>query len=313
MFQVKCLESNTNKISGLSTTFCLEPLSKGQGITVGNSLRRMLLSAIPGIAVVAVRILNVDHEFSIIPGVKEDVLMILLNLKVLKFKGKISQPTIVRLNFQGPGIITAQDLELGCDVALVDPQQYIATVTDTNILEMELLLDAGEGYNLKFSETDKLLSNNSRGFLPIDAVFNPVKKVNFFVETLKEEKSADTERLILEIVTDHTITPEEALTVAATKLSTIFSSIKVADIGEITPSIEAFPVIDKKATLENVLIEELELSVRAYNCLKRANIHTLGELTTYSKTRLLEFKNFGQRSADEVCETLQKRFNLTLA
>jgi DNA-directed RNA polymerase subunit alpha len=310
MFQVKCLESNTKKISGLSSTFCLEPLSTGQGITIGNALRRMLLSCIPGIAIVGARILNVDHEFSVIPGVKEDVLMILLNLKVLKFKGQINQQTIIRLNFQGPGIVTANDLELTPNISLVDPQQYIATVNDSTILEMELLLDAGEGYKLRSSEN---LSNNSRGFLTLDSVFIPVKKVNFFVETLNDEASVNSERLILEVVTDHTVTPEEALTIAAKKLSTIFSLIKLTDINEVVASIEATPILNKKSNLENTLIEELELSVRAYNCLKRANIHTLGDLTKYSKNKLLEFKNFGQRSADEVCETLKERFDLTLA
>ena len=312
MFQVKCLESNAKKISGLSSKFCLEPLPKGQGITIGNALRHTLLSAIPGVAIIGVRILNVNHEFSVISGVKEDVLMILLNLKLLKFKGNLEEQTIIRLNFQGPGIITAGDLELNQNLTLVDPQQYIATVTEPIILEMELLVDKGEGYALRLLESEKLLSSNSRGFLPLDSVFIPVTNVNFFVETLREQATYETERLILEITTDHTITPEDALTIAASKLGAIFNSIKLTDIGETIQPIEMTPIIETNAAFDKILIEELELSVRAYNCLKRANIHTLGELSKHSKENLLEFKNFGQKSADEVCDTLQKRFNLNL-
>jgi DNA-directed RNA polymerase subunit alpha len=179
MFQVQCLESVQKNVTELSAKFCIDPLAKGEGITIGNALRRTLLSSTPGIAIVGVRISGVDHEFSVVPGVKEDALEILLNLKQIVIKGQIKDPVITRLNRQGPGLITAQDIQLPEQLEFVDPQQYIATITDFHNLEIEFLLEQGENYVLG----EKPLPSNQRGFLALDAVFAPVKIVNFFVET----------------------------------------------------------------------------------------------------------------------------------
>jgi len=308
MFQVQCLKSEQKKPTEFSAKFCIEPLDKGQGITLGNALRRTLLSSIPGVAILGARISGVDHEFSIVPGVKEDALEILLNLKQVVFKGQLQEALITRLNIQGPGLITAQDIDLPPGLELVDKQQYIATITTAARLEMELLLEEGQNYTLR----DKTSSNNPRGFLAVDAVFAPVKKVNFFVEVSNGATPFEKERLILEIQTNGSLEPLAALNYGAETLKQMFSFGEASITKPEIMLIEENPLASPKADVNNILIEELELSVRAYNCLKRAHIHTIGELLKYSKHNLLEFKNFGQKSADEVCENLSERFNLAL-
>jgi len=310
MLQVQCLESTKVKTTEVFSKFRVAPLAKGQGITVGNTLRRTLLSSIPGIATRAVRILNINHEFSTIPGVREDVVEILLNIKQLVFKGTCENNTFARLTFHGPGILTAGELDLPSGVSLVNSQQYIATVETNETLELEFLLGTGTGYSLTNQETHAILP----GFMAVDAVFMPVRKVNFFVESTNEINKAEIESLILEIQTDGSIEPMQALNQAAHILSKLFESFNpsISDAKEIVAASRIDPHKEEKSDLDEILIEELELSVRAYNCLKRANIHTLGDLLQYEKDELLEFKNFGRKSADEVCESLTKRFNITL-
>jgi DNA-directed RNA polymerase subunit alpha len=316
MFQVQCLESAQKAATENVAKFCIEPLSKGQGITIGNALRRTLLSNIPGTAIVGTRISGVDHEFSVIPGVKEDALEILLNLKQLVFKGNLNEPIITRLNIQGPCIVTAGDIDIPTNLELIDPQQYIATITDFSHLEMEFILEQGESYVL----SEKTASNNPRGFLAVDGVFTPIKKVNFFVEISSSKERLEKERLIIEIETNGSILPLEALDLATERLSSLFKLVERGIIlrysadraSKFPPTVVENIVQVSQTDVTGVLIEELELSIRAYNCLKRAQIHTLGELLKYSKENLLEFKNFGQKSANEVCENLHERFNLTL-
>lgn len=308
MFSIQCLESSTKSALSCNAKFLIEPLEKGHGITVGNALRRTLLSHIPGIAVVAVRISNVDHEFSTINGIKEDVIEVLLNLKQLVFKGDISESSIVaRLNYKGNGLITASNIELPPELTLVDPQQYIAScITSTNI-EMEFLITKGYGYTLS-----NYNSNNLDGFLNLDAVFLPVKKVNFFVETSQSISSLKNESLILEVETNGSITPTEAINIAGKKLVNLFSLINMTHSTAnmvVEQQVSQIEQID----IKNAQIDELELSVRAHNCLKRANIHTVAELLKYSEKELLEFKNFGKKSADEVSKSLHKRFNIQLS
>jgi DNA-directed RNA polymerase subunit alpha len=308
LLRVQCLESQNTKPTELFSKFRIEPFPKGQGTTIGNSLRRTLLATIPGISIVGVRISGVNHEFSTIPGVKEDILEILLNIKQLVFKGECNETIVARLNFQGPGIITANDIELSADVEFVSDKQFIATVETFTTVEMEFLITKGEGYSLSDNG-----SNIPQGFLATDAVFMPVKKVNFFIEVSQDNMLPDQETLILEILTNGSITPVDALNTAANQLANIFSAIAIDDPGfnkQIKQQETVYPTA--QTDTNNTLIEELELSVRAYNCLKRANIHTLEDLLKYSQDDLLEFKNFGQKSAEEVCESLYKRFNLTL-
>lgn len=308
MFQVQCLESLQKKPTELSAKFCIDPLAKGQGVTVGNALRRTLLSSIPGVAILGVRISDVDHEFSVVPGVKEDALEILLNLKQIVFKGELNEPIITRLNVQGPGLVTAQDITLPEGLELVDEHQYIATITNSTSLAMEFLLEQGQNYTL----SEKTSSNNPRGFLAMDAVFAPVRKVNFFVEVSSSNTAFEKERLIIEIQTNGSLTPLVTLNSAAKTLKQMFSFEETLGAPLDVRLPDEKLIQGPQADVNHILIEELELSVRAYNCLKRAHIHTLGELLKYSKDNLLEFKNFGQKSADEVCENLSERFNLTL-
>lgn len=308
MLEVQCLES-VKKNNELFARFCIEPLTKGQGITIGNTLRRTLLSNIPGLAIVGVRISDVNHEFSTIPSVQEDVIEILLNLKQIILKGKINEPTISRLSFQGQGIVSVSDIEFAEGIIAIDPQQYIATVTSYRTLEMEFLVVQGQGYSL----SDNVKISLPEGFLPIDAVFLPVRKVNFFVETSKNLLGRETEHLLLEIQTDGSLEPIEALDIATDMLTNIFATLRTYHSNNQPLITEGNTIKEHQPDVrEDIVIEELELSVRAYNCLKRANINTLKELLNYSQADLLEFKNFGQKSADEVCESLIKRFNLSL-
>ena len=310
MFQIQCLESRTKISTQLYSKYSIGPFIKGQSTTVGNVLRRVLLSNLQGLAITGVRITGIDHEFSTIPHVKEDVVDILLNIKQIILKGIINEPTIVRLNAKGPGILTASNLELPSNIELVDPRQYIASVAGDGNLEMEFFITMGQNY----VPSGKLDSTIPLGFLALDAVFMPVSKVNFFVETAKSNSSSDLESLILEVWTNGSITPGEALSSAAEILENTFGVLKITDTLS-TQSIQLdLPAQEPTGSepLENVFIEELELSVRAYNCLKRANVHTISDLLQYTADDLLEFKNFGQKSADEVCDNLKTRFDLDL-
>jgi DNA-directed RNA polymerase subunit alpha len=309
MLQIQCLQSKTQEFNSLFSRFVIGPLKKGQGLTVGNALRRVLLSDLEGLAIAGVRIADVNHEFSTIPDVKEDVIDILLNLKQIVLKGSLKETTLVRLAYHGPGIITAKDLELPEEIELVEPNQYIATVSINKIIEMEFVIKSGEGYSI--SKASNLLPE---GFLSVDAVYMPVKKVNFFIETSSNNISDNFESLIFEVYTNGSITPTNAISEASDTLQKIFNSLKFTDL-PFSPAamLEEDIQEEKNDELNNVMIEELELSVRAFNCLKRANIHTLPDLLKYSQNDLLEFKNFGQKSADEVCLNLELKFGKTLS
>ena len=309
MFQVQCLKSTTKEATEIYSKYSIGPFLKGQSTTIGNALRRVLLSNLQGLAITGVRITGIDHEFSTISNVKEDVVDILLNLKQIVLKGDITEPTLARLSVRETGIVVASDIKLPNNITLVDPQQYIASLTGKGNLEMEFLITKGQNY----VPSGKMGSLIPSGFLAVDAVFMPVTNVNFFVETPKSTNFAELESLILEITTNGSITPAEALSTSAEILESTFGMLKITEsVSSVEPSID-LPKIEKKdEPFEMVFIEELELSVRAYNCLKRAHVHTLSDLLQYSAEDLLEFKNFGQKSADEVCDSLRKRFKLEL-
>jgi DNA-directed RNA polymerase subunit alpha len=309
MFQVQCLQSTEKTETELYSKYYIGPFIKGQSTTIGNTLRRVLLSSLQGLAIVGARINDINHEFSTIPHVKEDVIDILLNLKQIVFKGNINEPTLARLKVKGPGIITAQDIELPPNVKLIDPRQYIATITAKGDVEMEFLITRGQNY-LKNTTLESIIPS---GFLSVDAVFMPVKKVNFFVETAQTGNSSELESLILEIWTNGSLTPAEALSTSAEVLGNSFELLKITNTtSTLAINKEIYQAEDNPEQLDTIFIEELELSVRAYNCLKRANIHTVSDLMKYSANDLLEFKNFGQKSADEVCESLKRRFDMDL-
>jgi DNA-directed RNA polymerase subunit alpha len=309
MFQVQCLKSTSSKATEYYSKYSVGPFLKGQSTTVGNALRRVLLSNLQGLGITGVRITGIDHEFSTIPNVKEDIVDILLNLKQIILKGNITEPVLARLNKTDPGIITASEIELPNNVTLVNPNQYIASLTAKGTLEMEFLIAKGQSY---FTNS-KLNYTIPERFLAVDTVFMPVTKVNFFVETSRNNSSFELESLILEIWTNGSMMPDDALSLSAEILENTFGLLKVTNTLLTPPNIEPSFQEEKVEHLETIFIEELELSVRAYNCLKRANVHTLSDLLQYSIDDLLEFKNFGQKSADEVCLNLNNKFGKTLS
>lgn len=303
-FQVECIESIVDDDCSQYGKFVFEPLDRGQGLTVGNALRRVLLANLKGSAVTSVRIAGVTHEFATIPGVREDVLDILLNLKqvVLRSYGKES-PQIGRLFLRGPVTVKSGDLELSPEVEVINPEQYIATLSAEATLEMEIKVEQGKGYQPVERNRDE---SSALDFMQIDAVYMPVRKVNYSVEeTLIGGMPTDT--LMLEVWTNGSLTPQEALGQAATILVDLFNPLK---------DVTFTPIEDQRPEEEDegnqIPIEGLNLSVRAYNCLKRAQINNVADLLEYNQEDLLEIKNFGAKSAEEVIEALQVHLGITM-
>lgn len=285
--------------------FVLSPLEAGQGITLGNALRRTLLSDLDGIAITFVQIIGINHEFATIMGVQESVLDILLNLKELVFSSEkpFQGPQTAHLHFSGPGTITAGLIQVPPFVKVVDPEQHIATVVSNNLsLDFILTLEAGRGYRLGETQKHVELTGDN---LPLDAVFMPVIKANYLIDKLSLHESRK-ERLTLEIWTNGSIHPRQALALASNILINLLISFR--DPPLVVPSTPS--ELPSPLQFDQVFIEDLELSVRAYNCLKRANIHTVQDLLAYSQQSLLEIKNFGQKSADEVVFALQSRLGI---
>jgi len=303
-FQVECIETKTERDQSQTSKFVIEPLERGQGTTLGNALRRVLLSNLEGAAVTAVRIAGVNHEFATIPGVREDVLDILLNMKKVVLKSYSSQPQIGRLLVQGPETVTASRFDLPSDVELVDQNQYIATLSAGATLEMEFRIERGKGYRAVEKGRDE---TTALDFLQIDSIFMPVRKVNYTVEDARVGGSIEKDRLIMEVWTNGSLTPQEAISQAANILVDLFNPLK-----EITFEPTADDDYPDEDPANQIPIEELQLSVRAYNCLKRAQINSVADLLDYSQEDLLEIKNFGQKSAEEVVEALQQRLGITL-
>ena len=303
-FQVECVESKTERDQSQNSRFVIEPLERGQGTTLGNALRRVLLSNLEGAAVTAVRIAGVNHEFATIPGVREDVLDILLNMKKVVLRSYSTQPQIGRLLVQGPATVTTESFDLPSDVELVNPAQYVATLSPGATLEMEFRIEKGKGYRAVDKVRDEM---SALDFLQIDSVFMPVRKVNYTVEEARVGGAIERDRLVMEVSTNGSLTPQEALSQAANLLVDLFNPLK-----EITFE----PIEGEKDEPDDpanqIHIEELQLSVRAYNCLKRAQINTVADLLVYTQEDLLEIKNFGQKSAEEVVEALQERLGITL-
>ena len=303
-FQIECIESNTDKDRSQYGKFILEPLDRGQGTTVGNALRRVMLSNLEGTAVTSVRIAGVNHEFATIEGVREDVLEILLNMKEVVLKSHSSQPQIGRLRVEGPATVTADRFDVPSEVDVIDRSQYIATLSPGSTLEMEFRIERGVGYRAVDRSRD---DGGALDFLAIDAIFMPVRKVNYSVEDARVGGSTEKDRLIMEIWTNGSLTPQEALSQAASILVELFSPLKDITL----ESLRSDTGSDADPTSQ-IPIEELQLSVRAYNCLKRAQINSVADLLDYTQEDLLEIKNFGQKSAEEVIEALQKRLGITL-
>jgi DNA-directed RNA polymerase subunit alpha len=324
-FSIKSQESNSVDSGALYNQFVFDELTPGQGITIGNVLRRTLLADLGGTAIVAVRMLGVHHEFSTIEGVREDVLEILLNLKgIILKKVDIEKESIMfdnedpvgRLRVQGPGILTADSIELPPGLEVVNPNHYIATISDSNIIEMEFFFQYGVGYDLASNREKEKLD----GFLEIDAIFMPVEKVNFRVENSYINSKHINEQLILDIWTNGSLTPSDALLNASKILTNLLNSLLTnlltSDSSGVTDkSLKLKQSESTKPTLEtftNISIEELQLSVRSYNCLKFAQIDSISDLLKYSPEQLQLIKNLGQKSVNEIFVTLKNKFGITL-
>ncbi|APT14250.1 DNA-directed RNA polymerase subunit alpha [Lactobacillus jensenii] len=278
--------------------FVVEPLERGFGTTLGNSLRRVLLTSIPGTALSYIQIDGVLHEFSTVPGVREDVTKIVLNLKKLELKSIADEEKIVELDVEGPATVTAGDLKVDSEVTVLNPDQYICTVAEGGHLHMQIAVKNGRGY---VPASENKTDDMPIGVIPVDSLFSPIKKVNYQVESTRVGKKDDYDKLTLEVWTDGSITPSDALSFASKILIEHFKVFKFSDAqtdfgGEVMVEKED----DKKERQLEMTIEELDLSVRSYNCLKRAGINTLQELTDKSESDMMRVRNLGRKSLEEV-------------
>lgn len=286
----------------------LEPLERGYGTTLGNSLRRVLLSTLPGAAVTSIKIEGVQHEFSTIPGVVEDTTEIILNIKDLTFILHSDEPKLLRIEAQGEGEVKAKDIIADADVEIINPEQHIATLDTDGKLFMEMNLEKGRGY---VTADRNKKPGQPIGIIAIDSIFTPVRKVNFTVEDTRVGQRTDYDKLTLEIWTNGTIKPDDAVTMAAKVLIEHFNMF--VGLTEKIEDIET-PQEKEKDEREKILempIEELDLSVRSYNCLKRAGINTIFELTQKTAEDMLKVRNLGKKSLEEV-ENKLSSFNLSL-
>ena len=305
---IKCLSSDTIESGACHGQFLINGLKTGQGITIGNQLRRVLLSDLGGVAITAVRIAGISHEFATIPGVREDILEILLNLKGVVLRSDTKLPQFGRLTIQGPAVVTADLIQLPSNLELINPNHYIMTISTANIIEIEFKFEYGVGYKL----ATQTLVEEDENYLQLDSIFMPVQKVDFKIENVYDTTNLVRERLFFDIWTNGSISPMEALKSAAQMTIDLFTSLLE---NKDTNSQTSFPVKTKSINIEpytNIAIEELQLSVRAYNCLKKAQINTVGDLLQYSPEKLQELKNFGRKSAAEVFSTLKDKLGIIL-
>ena len=282
---------------GLRSRFVIEPLEPGFGYTLGNSLRRTLLSSIPGAAVTSIKIDGVLHEFSTIDGVKEDVTEIILNLKDLVVSSEHDEPVTMYLKKQGPGEVTAADIAPPAGVEVHSPDVKIATLNGKGKLEMELVVERGRGY---VSAVQNKGADNEIGRMPVDSIYSPVLKVTYKVEATRVEQRTDFDKLIIDVETKPSIAPRDALASAGKTLVELFGLARELNVEAEGVDIGPSPVDEQLAADLALPVEDLQLTVRSYNCLKREGIHTVGELISRSEQDLLDIRNFGAKSIDEV-------------
>ncbi len=287
--------------------FAIGPLEPGFGHTLGNSLRRTLLSSIPGAAITMVRFDDALHEFDTITGVAEDVTDIILNLKDVVLTSESADPVVCRLDARGAGTVTAADIECPSDIEVLNKDLVLATLNTKGRLAIDLTVEQGRGY----SSSDRETENRTIGLVPIDAIFSPVRRVTFEVEPTRVEQSTNYDRLVIDVQTDGSITPGEALASAGATLRSLAEL--VASMSDEPQGLELGELSDVSASSPDLdlPIEDLDLSERPSNCLKRAQINTIGELLTKTEDDLLNITNFGQKSLDEVKQKLDER-GLTL-
>ena len=283
--------------------FAIGPLEPGFGHTLGNSLRRTLLSSIPGAAVTQVRFDDALHEFTTLPGVKEDVTDIILNLKDLVLRVQADEPVNLRLDARGPATVTAGDIALTADVEVLNPDLHIASLNTKGRLALDITVERGRGY----VSADRNKKSSTIGVIPVDSIFSPVRRVSFTVEPTRVEQSTNYDRLILDIETDGSISPREALASAGDTLRSLVGLVadmsdepQGLELGDVGAATSGSPDLD-------LPIEDLDLSERPRNCLKRAQVNTVGELVLKSEDDLLAITNFGQKSLDEVLQKLDER------
>jgi len=282
--------------------FVLEPLERGFGITMGNSLRRVLLSSLPGAAVTTIKVDGVLHEFSTIPGVKEDLVDIILNLKELAIKMQGEESKIITINAQGAGVIKAGDIITDADVEILNPEHHIATLNEDAKLYMEITIEKGRGY---VSADKNKHPGQPIGIIPVDSIFTPIRRVNFNVEDTRVGQVTDYDKLTLEVWTNGSLKADEATSLAAKIINEhlmLFINL-TAHVNDVEIMIEKEE--DKKEKVLEMTIEELDLSVRSYNCLKRAGINTVQELTQKTEEEMMKVRNLGRKSLEEVQQKLQ--------
>ena len=295
---IECVEADDKRNYA---KFICEPLERGYGMTIGNSLRRILLSSLPGAAITSVKINGVVHEFSTVPGVVEDVPELIVNLKSVRLKVFDNEEKIIRIDFKGAGEIKAGDIVTDGTVEILNPELHIATTSSNADLHMEMTVNRGRGYNV--AEKNKK-DNNAIDVLAIDSIFTPVKKVNYSVENTRVGQMVDYDKLTIEVWTDGSLKPFEALSLAA-KVMTGHLELFI-DLSETAKNTQVM-VEKEESKKEKVLempIEELELSVRSYNCLKRAGIATVEDLANKSQEDMMKVRNLGKKSLDEVTNKL---------
>ena len=311
--KIKCVNTTTSSDGSNYGKFVIEPLGRGFGTTIGNSLRRVLLSSLEGAAVTAVRIEGITHEYTAIPGIVEDVIDIMLNLNGLVVKIEDDESKTLRLDIDTAGPVLASDIELPSGVKIINPDWLVCTVAEGGSIHAEIVVETGKGY-ITSDALQALRTDMPIDMLPIDASFMPIKKVSYAVENTRVGEITDFDKLILEIWSNGSVDVNNAITQSSNLLIEHFMAI-TSLTGQPAFTVGTPAVIEEESEEEQsptISIEDLELSVRAYNCLKRASINSMQELLRKSEYDLLNIKNFGKKSSDEVIEKLHQ-FGLELA
>ena len=284
--------------------FELEPLERGFGTTLGNALRRIMLSSMPGSAIVAVKIDGVMHEFQTMEGIVEDVTTIVLNLKNIVVKNNTDDEVILKLYSDKEGVVTAGDIEENSDVEIINKDQVIATIAQGGKLDMELIVANGRGY-VPSNENKKYIENQKIGFIPIDALYSPIERISYEIDNARVGQDASYDKLIMEVFTNGSIRPEEAMALAAKIMIEHLNIVtNLSEIADVTGIMNAKQEDSKLKKLETS-IDDLDFSVRAYNCLKRAGVNTLGDLTAKSEVEMMKIRNLGKKSLKEVIDKIK--------
>ncbi len=296
--KIECLKLDNDN---MYAKFVCEPLERGYGVTIGNSLRRILLSSLPGAAITSIKVDGVQHEFTTIPGIIEDVVDIILNLKNVRLKISDNEEKALRIDVDKEGEVTAADIVTDGTVEILNPEQHICTITEGGKLHMDLTANRGRGYNPSNKNKDP---NQPLGVIAIDSIYTPVKKVNFFVENTRVGQITDYDKLTIELWTDGSMLPHEALSLAAKVMNEHLALF--IDLSEATKNTEIMIEKEesKKEKVLEMTIEELDLSVRSYNCLKRAGIVNVEDLTNKTEDDMMKVRNLGRKSLEEVTNKL---------